>query len=106
MASVYRHYQMRLSGSGLADMSDVNWAVKDFVADQKNEVSLFNGVHKLIMEDIYDFTPAQFDLIIAMAHRIAHTTVIIPYDHDRNDIFSYVERTIKKFEGLWELNGI
>ena len=63
------------------------------------------GVHQLIIEDIYDFTPAQFDLIIAMAHRVEHTTVIIPYDHDRHDIFSYVERTIKKFEGLWELTA-
>ena len=104
VASVYRQYQMQLTGRGLADMSDVNWAVKDFVADQENEISLLKGVHKLVIEDIYDFTPVQFDLIVALANRIAHTTVSIPYDHDRNDIFGFVERTIKKFEALWELN--
>ena len=104
VARVYRHYEMRLAGSGFFDMNDLNWAVKHFVADQKNEISLLKGVHHLVIEDIYDFTTAQFDLVVALAHRIEHTTVIIPYDHDRNDIFGFVERTIKKFEGLWELN--
>ena len=105
LALLYRHYQMSLKRFKLVDVSDVNWAVKHFVADQKREVSLLKGVRTLIIEDIYDFTPAQFDLIIALAHRVEHTTVIIPYDHDRDDIFSYVERTIKKFEGLWELTA-
>jgi ATP-dependent helicase/DNAse subunit B len=103
LALLYRRYQMSLKRSNLVDVSDVNWAVKHFVADQKHQVSLLQGVHTLIIEDIYDFTPAQFDLILAMAHRVEHTTVIIPFDHDRDDIFSYVERTIKKFESLWEL---
>ena len=104
VSCVYRHYQMELSKSGLADGSDVNWAVKDFVSNHKNEISYLKGIHQLIIEDIYDFTPVQFDLIVALAQRIEHTTVIIPYDHDRSDIFGFVERTIKKFESLWELN--
>jgi ATP-dependent helicase/DNAse subunit B len=103
LALLYRHYEMNLQRFKLVDVSDVNWAVHHFVADHKNRVSLLHGVQRLIIEDIYDFTPAQFDLIIAMAHRVEQTTVIIPYDHDRDDIFSYVERTIKKFESLWEL---
>jgi ATP-dependent helicase/nuclease subunit B len=104
VARVYSHYQMALTESGLADGNDINWTVKDFVADHKNEISFLKGVHHLIIEDIYDFTPVQFDLIVALAQRIKHTTVIIPYDHDRSDIFGFVERTIKKFESLWELN--
>jgi ATP-dependent helicase/DNAse subunit B len=104
VALVYRHYQMGLTEGGLADGNDVNWTVKDFVSDHKNEISFLKGVRHLIIEDIYDFTPVQFDLIVALAQRIQHTTVIIPYDHDRSDIFGFVERTIKKFESLWELN--
>ncbi|MDX1778836.1 MAG: hypothetical protein R3339_08135, partial [Thermodesulfobacteriota bacterium] len=104
VAGVYRHYQMSLAENGLVDGNDLNWAVKDFVSDHKNEISFLKGLHHLIIEDIYDFTPVQFDLIVALAQRIEHTTVIIPYDHDRSDIFGFVERTIKKFESLWELN--
>lgn len=104
VARVYRHYQMALTERGLADVNDVHWTVKDFVSDTKNDTSFLKGLHHLIIEDIYDFTPVQFDLIVALAKRIEHTTVIIPYDHDRSDIFGFVERTIKKFESLWELN--
>ena len=54
LAVFYRHYQMSLKRFKLVDVSDVNWAVKHFVADKKREVSLLKGVHKLIIEDIYD----------------------------------------------------
>ena len=103
LALLYRDYEISLKRFELVDVSDVNWAVKHFLADQEQQVSVLQGVQRLIIEDIYDFTPAQFELIIAIAHRVEHTAVIIPYDHDRDDIFRYVERTIKKFESLWEL---
>ncbi|KPJ60994.1 MAG: hypothetical protein AMJ42_01265 [Deltaproteobacteria bacterium DG_8] len=104
IAAVYRFYKGTLSELELIDHNDVNMAVKDFVADLDNEIVFLRGIHHLKIEDMYDFTPIQFDLIVALAHRIKHTTVIIPYDHDRDDIFRYVERTIRKFESLWELN--
>ena len=100
LASVYRCYQVKLEELELIDHNDMNIVVRDFVADKSNEIAFLNGVHNLKVEDIYDFTPAQFDLIVALAHRVEHTNVIIPYDHDRDDIFGYVERTIKKFESL------
>jgi len=104
LATVYRYYQGSLTELELIDHNDVNVAVRDFVADKGNGISFLRGIHHLKIEDMYDFTPVQFDLIVALAHRVKHTTVIIPYDHDRDDIFKYVERTIRKFEGLWELN--
>lgn len=104
LATIYRCYQRSLTELELIDHNDVNLAVKNFVADQDNEIAFLRGIHNLIVEDMYDFTPVQFDLIVALAHRVKHTTVIIPYEHDRDDIFSYVERTVKKFENLWELN--
>jgi len=104
LATVYHCYQRRLTELELIDHNDMNVAVKNFVADQHNEIEFLRGIHNLIVEDMYDFTPGQFDLIIALAHRVRHTSVIIPYDHERDDIFSYVERTVRKFESLWELN--
>ena len=104
LADIYCRYQGHLAASGLADVNDFNWRVKDFVADQRNEVALLKGISHLVIEDIYDFTLVQFELIVALACRIEHTTVIIPYDHDREDIFGPVERTIRRFERLWELN--
>ena len=104
LASVYRYYHLKLEELELIDHNDMNIVVRDFVANKGNEIAFLNGVHNLKVEDIYDFTPVQFDLIIALAHRVEHTDVIIPYDHDRGDIFGYVERTIRKFESLWELN--
>ncbi len=104
LAGIYRYYQVKLKEFELIDYSDMNIAVRDFVANQGNEISFLKGVHNLKVEDIYDFTPVQFDLVIALASRIEHTKIIIPYDHDRDDIFSYVEKTIRKFESLWELN--
>ena len=105
LALLYRHYQMSLKNLKLVDTSDLNWKVQQFVADPRQEISLLKGVHTLIVEDIYDFTAAQFGLVIALAHRVGRTRVIIPYDHDRDDIFSYVERTIRKFESLWDLSA-
>ena len=104
LAAIYGCYQRKLTELELLDYHGMNEAVKDFVADQNNNISFLKGVRHLVVEDMYDFTPVQFDLIVAIAHRVEHTTVIIPYDHDRDDIFNYVERTIKKFESLWELN--
>ena len=101
--TLYCCYQESLQRYKLLDHNEVSVKVRDFVIDQRNEIRLLSGVHSLRVEDIYDFTPVQFDLIVALAHRVKHTDVIIPYDHDRVDIFSYVERTLKKFEGLWEL---
>lgn len=104
LATIYDCYQTGLAKLELIDHNDRDMKVKDFVADQGNEIAFLRGIRHLIVEDMYDFTPVQFDLIVALAHRLKQTTIIIPYDHDRNDIFSYVERTIKKFESLWELN--
>ena len=100
LAGIYRYYQVKLKEFELIDYSDMNIAVRDFVANQGNEISFLKGVHNLKVEDIYDFTPVQFDLVIALASRIEHTKIIIPYDHDRDDIFSYVEKTIRKFESV------
>ena len=104
LATVYHCYQRNLTELQLIDHNDMNIVVKNFVADQGNEIAFLRGIHNLIVEDMYDFTPGQFDLIVALAHRVRHTNIIIPYDHDRDDIFSYVERTVRKFENLWELN--
>lgn len=104
LADVYRCYQMKLEELELIDHNDMNIMVRDFVAKKDDEIAFLNGVHNLRVEDIYDFTPVQFDLIVALAHRVHHTDVIIPYDHDRDDIFGCVDRTIKRFESLWELN--
>lgn len=104
LATIYRSYQMRLEELGLIDHSDLCEEVKNFVKDKDSEISFLKGINSLKVEDIYDFTPVQFDLIIALACRLPHTLVVFPYDHDRDDIFAYVERTIKRFESLWELN--
>ena len=52
LALLYRHYQMSLKQFKLVDVSDMNWAVKHFVAVEKQQVSLLKGVHQLIIEDI------------------------------------------------------
>ncbi|MCK5257528.1 MAG: exodeoxyribonuclease V subunit gamma, partial [Deltaproteobacteria bacterium] len=104
LARIYRCYQTSLIDHELIDLNDMSVMVKDFVTDLDNEIAFLKGIRRLIVEDMYDFTPVQLDLIIALAHRVGHTNVIIPYDHNKGDIFSYVERTIRKFESLWELN--
>ena len=104
LARIYRCYHTSLIDHELIDQNDMSVMVKDFVTDLDNEIVFLKGIRRLIVEDMYDFTPVQLDLIIALAHRVGHTDVSIPYDHNKGDIFSYVERTIRKFESLWDLS--
>ncbi|MBW1838425.1 MAG: hypothetical protein JRI49_00695, partial [Deltaproteobacteria bacterium] len=81
LASIYRCYQTSLIDHELIDLNDMSVMVKDFVTDLDNEIAFLKGSRRVIVEDMYDFTPVQLDFIVALAHRVEHTDVIIPYDH-------------------------
>ena len=99
LAALYRDYDRALAARELLDDRDREGAAAAHVrADGLLPPSLA-GAGQLLVEGLYDFTPAQLALLTALSRRM-RVVLRLPYAAERDEVFGYVSRTADALEAL------
>lgn len=101
IADLFEAAEARRRAVGAGDEADILAAVIESVRDPERSLRALEGVKQVRMEDVYDCTVLQFDLLVALSVRIGGTVPIrFQYNPDRQDAFRFVEPGLRRFEAL------
>ncbi|MCD5390571.1 exodeoxyribonuclease V subunit gamma [candidate division NPL-UPA2 bacterium] len=106
LAALYSDYAKELKQRNLIDDFDKQKLVlellRDKASDKTRSISFLRETTELRMDDIYNPSLLQFEIVLALAERLENARVTIPYNPDRQDAFKFLEETVRMFERLGE----
>lgn len=103
LADLYQRYEERLARLGCTDRPGMERAACDCLADAAAPVTFLAGVQEVRVDDLFDLTPVQFEILLALARRVGRLRVTFPYNPDRAEAYRFVgEHTLGWFEALGE----
>ncbi len=102
LAALYQGYTKELEKRGLIDEFDRQRLVLEALRSSSVRFSFLEGVKELRMDDIYNPSRLQFEIVLALAESRENARVTIPYNPQRQDAFRFLEGTVRMFELLGE----
>jgi ATP-dependent helicase/nuclease subunit B len=102
LAGLYQGYTKELEKRGLIDEFDRQRLILEALRSSSVRFSFLEGVKELRMDDIYNPSRLQFEIVLALAESRENARVTIPYNPQRQDAFRFLEGTVRMFELLGE----
>lgn len=102
LAALYQGYTKELEKRGLIDEFDRQRLILEALRNSSVRFSFLEGVEELRMDDIYNPSRLQFEIVLALAESRENARVTIPYNPQRQDAFRFLEETVRMFERLGE----
>lgn len=102
LAGLYQGYNKELEKRGLIDEFDQQRLILKALRSSDVRFSFLEGVKELRMDDIYNPSRLQFEIVLALTESLENARVTIPYNPQRQDAFRFLEETVRMFERLGE----
>ncbi|HEY6007493.1 MAG TPA: 3'-5' exonuclease, partial [Geobacteraceae bacterium] len=99
LAELFALYDRELAARGLMDDHDREQAAITHLRGGAPLPESLVGVDTLLVRGIYDFTPLQLALLVALSRRL-RVVLRLPYGPGREQLYAYVERTADTIEAL------
>jgi ATP-dependent helicase/nuclease subunit B len=99
LAALYRQYDRALAARDLLDDRDREGAAAAHLRADGLLPPCLSGAEQLMVEGLYDFTPSQLALLVALSRRM-RVVLRLPYAAARDEVFGYVSRTADAVEAL------
>lgn len=104
LARLYAAYESALAGAGLGDASDALAGAMTRLRDPAAALPHLLAGRDLVVEHVYDLSPARIELLLAVAERFERerdgrsVRVHLPYEPDRPAIGGFVESAFAELE--------
>lgn len=99
ICTVYQAYQDALESRQVLDEED-RYLKACEILQRDRKISWLEPIDILIVEEFFDLTRIQADLIKALARRVKHCQVYLGYQDERKEIHAVVDRAVKLLEPL------
>ncbi len=96
LVAIYATYQQRIRAAGMYDAEGKLWRVRNLI--QEGKLGPFTGTTDVIVDGFINFTPAQFDIVSALAARAERFTITLTQEESgrRPELFRTALDTLEQ----------